>query len=148
MRIRRQRPATVPRSAFAGFCFPPEVIVLSVRWYLRFGLSHRDVQELLPERGIEVDHTIIYRWVQRFTLLLAEANLYAYGLRHPVAEPLGHHTGVGTGELRPMRVRRRQVSDTDDGKVLDDAVEHDRRDGPMMVGHTGGVVGAGRAPAQ
>jgi IS6 family transposase len=52
MRTRRPRPATVPRSAFAGFCFPPEVIVLAVRWYLRFGLLFRDVEELLSERGV------------------------------------------------------------------------------------------------
>jgi hypothetical protein len=39
----------------AGFRFPREVIVLAVRWYLRFGLSYRDVEELLAERGIEVD---------------------------------------------------------------------------------------------
>jgi transposase-like protein len=49
------------------------VIVLAVRWYLRFGLSYRDVEELLVERGIEVDHVTVYRWVQRFTPLLAEA---------------------------------------------------------------------------
>jgi len=73
MRPCRPRPATVPRSAFAGFCFPPEVIVLAVRWYLRFGLSYRDVEELLAERGIQVDHVTIFRWVQRFTPLLAEA---------------------------------------------------------------------------
>jgi hypothetical protein len=40
----------------AGYRFPPEVIVLAVRWYLRFCLSYRDVEELLAERGIEVDH--------------------------------------------------------------------------------------------
>jgi transposase-like protein len=73
MRTRRSRPATVPRSAFAGFCFPPDVIMLAVRWYLRFGLSFRDVEELLAERGVQVDHVTIYRWVQRFTPLLAEA---------------------------------------------------------------------------
>jgi hypothetical protein len=49
------------------------VIVLAVRWYLRFGLSYRDVEELLAERGVEVDHVTIYRWVQRFTPLLADA---------------------------------------------------------------------------
>jgi transposase, IS6 family len=43
------------------------VIVLAVRWYLRFGLSYRDVEELLAEHGIEVDHVSVYRWVQRFT---------------------------------------------------------------------------------
>ena len=67
MRTCRPRPAPIARSAFAGFCFPPDVIVLAVRWYLRFGLSYRDVEELLAERGIEVDHVTIYRWVQRFT---------------------------------------------------------------------------------
>jgi transposase-like protein len=65
--------APVPRSAFAGFRFPPDVIVLAVRWSLRFGLSYRDVEELLTERGIKVDHVSIYRWVQRFTPLLADA---------------------------------------------------------------------------
>ena len=44
-----------------------------MRWYLRYGLSYRDVEELLGERGIEVDHVTIYRWVQRFTPLLAAA---------------------------------------------------------------------------
>jgi transposase-like protein len=81
MRTRHPRPATVPRSAFAGFCFPPDVIVLAVRWYLRFGLSFRDVEELLAERGVEVDHVTVYRWVQRFTPLLAEA---ARPCRHAV----------------------------------------------------------------
>jgi transposase-like protein len=65
------RPA--PRSAFAGYRFPPEIITLAVRWYLRFGLSYRDVEELLAERGVEVDHVSIYRWVQRFAPEFAEA---------------------------------------------------------------------------
>jgi transposase, IS6 family len=49
MRTRRPRSAPVACSAFAGFRFPPDVIVLAVRWYLRFGLSYRDVEELLAE---------------------------------------------------------------------------------------------------
>jgi transposase-like protein len=48
-----------------------------VRWYLRFNLSYRDVEELLVERGVEVDHVTIYRWVQRFTPLLADAARFA-----------------------------------------------------------------------
>jgi transposase-like protein len=83
MRTRRPRPAPVPRPSFAGFRFPPDVIVLAVRWYLRFGLSYRDVEELLAERGIEVDHVTVYRWVQRFTPLLAEA---ARPCRHIVGD--------------------------------------------------------------
>jgi transposase-like protein len=67
------RPWSPPPSAFAGFRFPAEVIVVAVRWYLRYGLSYRDVEELLAERGIEVDHVTVYRWVQRFAPLLADA---------------------------------------------------------------------------
>ena len=47
--------------------------MLAVRWYLRYGLSYRDVEELLAERGITVDHVTIYRWVQRFTPELIDA---------------------------------------------------------------------------
>ena len=47
--------------------------MVAVRWYLRYGLSYRDVEELLAERGIEVDHVSVYRWVQRFAPLLADA---------------------------------------------------------------------------
>ena len=83
MRTRRPRPAPDARSAFAGFRFPPEVIVLAVRWYLRFGLSYRDVEELLTERGVEVDHVTVYRWVVRFAPLLAEA---ARPCRHAVGD--------------------------------------------------------------
>jgi transposase, IS6 family len=71
-RPRAARPP-VDRSAFAGFRFPPEVITLAVRWYLRYGLSYRDAEELLAERGVEVDHVTVYRWVQRFTPLFADA---------------------------------------------------------------------------
>jgi transposase, IS6 family len=85
MRTRRPHPAPALGSAFAGFRFPPDVIVLAVRWYLRLGLSYRDVEELLAERGIEADHVTVYRWVQRFTPLLAEA---ARPCRHAVLTPL------------------------------------------------------------
>ncbi|MFM7616000.1 MAG: IS6 family transposase [Actinomycetes bacterium] len=84
MRPRRSRslPA-IPNSAFVGCRFPPEIIVLAIRWYLRYGLSYRDVEELLGERGIEVDHVTIYRWVQRFTPLRADV---AGPCRHAVGD--------------------------------------------------------------
>ena len=44
----------------------PELIFCAVRWYLRYSLSLRDVEELLSERGLEADHTTIWRWVQRY----------------------------------------------------------------------------------
>jgi len=59
------------------------VIVLAVRWYLRFGLSYRDLEELLAERGVEVDHVTLFGWVQRFTPRLIEA---ARPCRHAVGD--------------------------------------------------------------
>jgi hypothetical protein len=47
--------------------------MIAVRWYLRYGLFYRDVEELLAERSIVVDHVTVYRWVQRFTPLLVDA---------------------------------------------------------------------------
>ena len=81
-RSRFRPPVDLGRSAFSGFRFPPEVIVLAVRWYLRYGLSYRDLEELLAERGVEVDHVTLFRWVQRFTPLLVEA---ARPCRHAVS---------------------------------------------------------------
>src|SRR3954465_9749529 len=72
-RCRSRPPIHSDSLAFAGFRFPPEVILLAVRWYLRFGLSYRDLEELLAERGIDVDDVTLYRWVQRFTPLIVEA---------------------------------------------------------------------------
>jgi IS6 family transposase len=46
--------------------FEAEIILLCVRWYLRYALSYRDLEEMMLERGLQVDHTTIYRWVQRY----------------------------------------------------------------------------------
>jgi transposase, IS6 family len=53
-------------SLFKWRHFAPEVILCGVRWYLRYALSYRDVEELLRERGLHVDHTTVFRWVQRY----------------------------------------------------------------------------------
>jgi transposase-like protein len=55
MSTRCPRPAPIARSAFAGFSFPPNVIVLAVRWYLRLNLSNvRDILEESPNRRVAV----------------------------------------------------------------------------------------------
>jgi transposase, IS6 family len=46
--------------------YAPAIILLCVRWYLRYSLSYRDLAEMMAERGLHVDHTTIYRWVQHF----------------------------------------------------------------------------------
>lgn len=43
--------------------FQGEIIVLCTRWYLRYGLSYRDLEEMMAERGLKVDHSAIARWV-------------------------------------------------------------------------------------
>jgi transposase, IS6 family len=46
--------------------FEAEIILLCVQWYLRYALSYRDLEEMMLERGLHVDHTTIYRWVQHY----------------------------------------------------------------------------------
>ncbi len=50
--------------------FEPEIILLYLRWYRRYSLSYRDLEEMMAERGLSVDHTTIYRWVQQFAPIL------------------------------------------------------------------------------
>jgi len=59
-------------SAFCGYRFPDDVIALAVRWYLRFHLPYADVSELLAERGVHVDPSTVFDWVQQFTPLYKE----------------------------------------------------------------------------
>jgi len=79
----------------------PAVILCAVRWYLRYSLSLRDVEELLLERGLAADHTTVWRWVQRYgpelelrirRHLEATNNLFSFCLRL-VAVVTSHHSG-------------------------------------------------------
>ena len=56
----------------SGRHFPKDVILTAVRWYLRYNLSYRDVEELIAERGIVVDYSTINRWLVKYAPLLAE----------------------------------------------------------------------------
>jgi transposase-like protein len=46
--------------------FQSDIILLCVRWYLRYSLSYRNLEEMMLERGLTVDHTTVYRWVQAY----------------------------------------------------------------------------------
>src|SRR5215470_7708716 len=59
--------------SFKGAHFPPEVILMWVRWCLAYPLSTRHVEELMEERGVEVDHSTINRWVIKYSPQLEEA---------------------------------------------------------------------------
>src|SRR5215475_5876800 len=59
--MKQSRPAI-----FRGRHFEPEIISTCVRWYLRFSLSLRNVEEMMAERGLMVDHTTVWRWCQKY----------------------------------------------------------------------------------
>jgi IS6 family transposase len=54
------------KSPFKWRHFEPTIILLCVRWYCRYQLSYRDLEEMMRERGLSVDHTTLFRWVQRY----------------------------------------------------------------------------------
>jgi IS6 family transposase len=54
------------KSSFKWRHFEPTIILLCVRWYCRYQLSYRDVEEMMHERGLDVDHSTVFRWVQRY----------------------------------------------------------------------------------
>jgi hypothetical protein len=116
MHRHRARP-TSQRPAFAGFHFPAEVITVAVPCYLRYGLSYRNVEELLAERGVEVDHVAVFRWVQRFTPLFADAarrSRHAVGCREcrPGSATCGYLHSLITP---PSRLRRWTTRSTSGG---------------------------------
>src|SRR5512147_2591139 len=67
---------------FKGHRFEKDIILLCVRWYLAYPLSYRNLEEMMEERGVQVDHSNIYRWVQKFTPHLEAA--FRKGKKRPV----------------------------------------------------------------
>jgi putative transposase len=59
--------------SFKGRHYPKEVILMSVRWYIAYALSYRNIEEMLLERGISIDHATLNRWVITYAPLLEEA---------------------------------------------------------------------------
>ena len=59
--------------SFKGAHFPKEIILMGVRWYVAYPLSYRHIEELMEERGVEVDHSTIQRWVVKYSPPLEEA---------------------------------------------------------------------------
>ena len=60
---------------------PAEIILLCVRWYCRYGISYRDLEEMMDERGVAVDHVTLYRWVQRYAPELEKRVRWYQGYR-------------------------------------------------------------------
>lgn len=53
--------------SFAGRHFPKDIILMTVRWYVGYPLSYRNVEELMAERGVKVDHATVNRWVIKYS---------------------------------------------------------------------------------
>jgi transposase, IS6 family len=53
-------------SDFKGRHFGGEIVLWAVRWYCRYGISYRDLEQMMAERGVSVDHSTLYRWVQKY----------------------------------------------------------------------------------
>ena len=85
--------------SFKGAHFPPEVILMGIRWYLAYPLSTRHVEELMEERGVNVDHSTINRWVIKYSPQLEEA---FHRRKRPVcvADHNIHRVGSQTRQIR------------------------------------------------
>ncbi len=70
------------RKAFQRLHYPVDIISQCVRWYLAYSLSLRNLGEMMEERGIQVDHTTLHRWVLRLVPLIAQA---ARSYKRPVS---------------------------------------------------------------
>ena len=104
---------------FAGYRYPPDVIALAVRWYLRYRLSYADVAELLAERGVRVDPSTIFARVREFAPLYEDA-----------ARPFRHQVGRAWS----VEIVRTQIAEADglgaraggdDVADLDVTIHHD-----------------------
>ena len=58
--------------SFKGRQFPKAIILMAVRWYVAYALSYRDIEELLNERGVKIDHATVQRWVVEYSPELME----------------------------------------------------------------------------
>ena len=99
-----------PQNPFKWRHFEAEIILLCVRWYLRYALSYRDLEEMMRERGLQMDHTTIYRWVQHYApelekrsrphlkVILARMTY----LRHERWKAERHPGGINTSSVSPL----------------------------------------------
>ena len=74
MTRRRRTPEIRPDQAVKGRQGTAEVILWAVRWYLMFPISYRDLALMLLDRGVEVDHTTIFRWIQAYAAELEKTS--------------------------------------------------------------------------
>ncbi len=69
---------------FKGSQFPKDVVLIAVFFYVRYGVSYRDLEEIMEERGVDVDHATLNRWVVRYSPTIAAK---AKATKRPVCSP-------------------------------------------------------------
>jgi IS6 family transposase len=77
--------------------FAGEIILWAVRWYCRYGISYRDLEEMMSERGVAVDHSTLYRWTQRYAPELEKRSAWYRSrcrCKNPVASREGQIASV------------------------------------------------------
>jgi transposase-like protein len=92
-------------SVFKRRRFPAEIILLCVRWYCKYGISYRDLEEMMAERGVGVDYSTLYRWVQHYAPELEKRVRWYQGYRSPSGSVAlaGVRVEVGSPRPRPLR---------------------------------------------
>src|SRR5512132_2002860 len=98
-------------SVFKRRWFPAEIVLLCVRWYCCYGISYRDLEEMMDERGVAVDHVTLYRWVQRYAPEIEKRVRWYQGYRSSSWRVDETYVRVG-GKWIPVP-RRRQARTSD-----------------------------------
>src|SRR5277367_4144420 len=98
-------------SDFKGRHFEGEIVLWAVRWYCRYGVSYRDLEQMMGERGVSVDHSTIFRWVQKYAPEIAIPTgfvVHVLGLKSGAEPahrlPVGNHLFSDRVFSRPCRV--------------------------------------------
>ena len=107
----------MPVNPFKWKHYEGEIILLNVRWYLKYALSYRNLEEMMAERGVEVDHTTIMRWVHQYSPEIEKkVRRYDKNPAYPSAV-----NELKNDRILPQNVSFRQI------KYLNNIVEQDHR---------------------
>jgi transposase-like protein len=99
-------------SLFKRRRFPVKIILLCVRWYCKYGISYRDLAEMMSERGVAVDPSTIFRWVQRYAPEIEKRVRHYQGARSGSWRVDETYVRVG-GEMEVSVSRGRQARSVD-----------------------------------
>ena len=115
---------------FSSRHFPKDIILTAIRWYLRYKLSYRDIEELMAESGINVDHSTLNRWVVKYVPLLAakaQHHKRKVGISWRLDETYIRVRGSNTAAIEAYNAERGSRIEIRQCKYLNNIVEQDHR---------------------